>query len=164
MNRSDQPDNAALPFALAHDDFGRLVLVDASGQRHVGVEPVRAFPLSDPDQWVSLVDAAGREQIVIRRLGDLPAELRAAVQRELALRDFLPVVQRIVAISTQADPSQWEVETDRGPARFVLASEDDIRRLGPHRAMIVDAQGVRYLIADTRALDAESRKLLANYL
>jgi hypothetical protein len=28
MSRSDQPDNAALPFALAHDDFGRLVLVD----------------------------------------------------------------------------------------------------------------------------------------
>ena len=162
MNETNSP--SAAPFALEHDDFGRLVLVDGAGQRHVGVEPVRAFPLSSPDEWISLVDSSGREQCVIRRLSELSCDLREAVERELALRDFLPVVQQIVNISTDADPSQWQVETDRGAAQFVLTGEDAIRRLGPNRLMITDSQGVRYLVADFRRLDAASRKLLANFL
>ena len=33
--------------SLQYDSFGRLVLTDANGRRHVGVEPIRSFPLSD---------------------------------------------------------------------------------------------------------------------
>ena len=39
---------------LYYDDVGRLVLVDAQGVQHAGVEPVRGFPISDPDHWISV--------------------------------------------------------------------------------------------------------------
>ena len=45
-----------------------------------------------------------------------------------------------------------------------MASEDDIRRLGPHKVLVIDTQGIRYLIADTRQLDAASRRRLERYL
>jgi hypothetical protein len=54
--------------------------------------------------------------------------------------------------------------TSRGPTPFRLNSEDDVHRLDGRRAMIKDAHGIRYLISDTHALDAASRRLLELYL
>ena len=74
------------------------------------------------------------------------------------------MLRRVLSISTTMEPSEWEVETDRGRTRFVLNSEDDIHPLDDHRALLHDAHGVRYLIPDTRTLDPTSRRLLERYL
>ena len=51
-----------LDFQLERDAFGRLVLIDAQGERHAGVVPVRAFPLTAPSAGLSLVGSDGRER------------------------------------------------------------------------------------------------------
>jgi hypothetical protein len=56
------------------------------------------------------------------------------------------------------------VETDRGPTRFVLKSEDDVRRIGDHQIVIVDAHGTRYHIPDINAVDAKSRRIVEWYV
>ena len=61
------------------------------------------------------------------------------------------------------DPSEWHVETNRGPTSFLLDSEDDVRRLGPFKALFIDSHGIRYLIPDTRELDYASRRILDRY-
>ena len=147
---------------LEHDPFGRLTMM-RDGQRLVGVFPVRAFPVSDPDHWISICDADGCEILCIEKLADLPADVRRMVEEELARREFIPVIGRIV-IATHEEPSQWTVETDRGVASFSLNSEDDVRRIEPHQASIVDTHGIRYLIPDIRRLDAASRRLLDHFL
>jgi hypothetical protein len=76
----------------------------------------------------------------------------------------MPQVRRILEVRGAVEPTEWEVETDRGPARFVLNSEDDVRRLGEDRALILDAHGIRYLIPSLSALDGRSRRLLERYL
>jgi hypothetical protein len=149
---------------LHRDTFGRLVYTDAAGGRHVGVEPVRAFPLSAPRHGVALCDAGGRELVWIENLDDLAPEVRAIVEEEAARREFVPILKRIVRISAPIEPSEWEVVTDRGPTRFTLNNEDDVHRLDGGRALIKDSQGLRYLIADLDRLDAASRRLLERYL
>jgi hypothetical protein len=157
--------NATVPaLALHRDSRGRLVYTDADGRQHVGVEPIRAFPISAPRQGIALCDSAGQEILWIERLDDLPADARATLEEELAQREFIPVLKRVTRISAPAEPSEWEVETDRGPTRFVLNSEDDVHCLDGHRALVKDAQGLRYLIPDLRKLDATSRRLLERYL
>lgn len=151
-------------FGLLHDAWGRLVLIDAEGERHVEVTPVRAFPLSDREHWISICDAEGNELVSIEDAASLPEQVRQVLEDDLAQREFLPVLRRIVRVFGSSEPCEWDVETDRGRTRFVLKSEDDVRRLGPHRAIIVDAQGVRYLVTDARALDAASRRVLEQYL
>jgi hypothetical protein len=151
-------------FSLEHDPSGRLVLVDVQGERHPGVEAVRAFPISDPERWISLCDGQGREILSIDDLGELPAELAKLLREDLSRREFLPVIRRILAVSAEADPSQWHVLTDRGETRFFLASEDDVQRLGDFRGMLVDSNGVRYLVRDLRELDGPSRRILDRYL
>jgi hypothetical protein len=150
-------------FTLHHGADRRLVLTEG-GREHVGVEPVRAFPISDPCHGIALCDADGRELAWIDDLDTLPVSVRTVLEEELARREFLPVIRRVLKVSAPTEPSEWDVETDRGPTRFVLNSEADVRRLDERRALVVDAHGIRYLIADTDALDAVSRRLLERYL
>lgn len=151
-------------FKLHHDTWGRLVLTDADGRQHTGVELVRAFPLSSPRCGVSLTDGDGRELVWIDNLDALPTGLRQQVEEHLARREFVPVIQRVRSISAAVEPSDWEVETDRGRTRFLLNSEDDVYQLSDHAALVTDAHGIRYLIPDTRKLDLASRRLLERFL
>jgi hypothetical protein len=149
---------------LSRDAWGRLVLTDAEGTEHVGVGPVRVFPISDPRGWIALVSKSGAELALIEDPAGLPAPIRELIEDELKRREFIPTVLRIIRIASDATPVEWEVETDRGPTQFLMDSEDDVRSLGPHRALVVDVHGIRYLIADTRKLDAHSRRCLDRYL
>ena len=149
---------------LRLDERGRLVLETPDGRRFVGVEPVRAFPITDPGRWVSFCDADGREVLCLESLEGLSPESRRVVEEELALREFVPVIRRIVGVTGEGTPSEWEVETDRGPTRFTLDNEEDLRRLGNFRVMITDARKLRYQVPDTRALDSSSRRLLERFL
>ena len=76
----------------------------------------------------------------------------------------MPVIRRILSVPEESEPAQWEVETDRGRTSFLVNTGDDVRRLGPHRALVIDTQGVRYMIDDTNQLDAISRRILERYL
>lgn len=157
-------DNGAPGWRLEHDPFGRLVLTDAAGRRHVGAHAVRAFPLSAPDRGVAIVDARGRELVWIDDLAALPSPLRQQVEADLARHQFVPVVERVVSISAAVEPSEWRVETDRGPTRFLLKNEDDVHPLDDHTALVTDAHGIRYLIPDVRRLDPHSRRLIERFL
>ena len=156
--------NGTTQFSLQRDAAERLVLVDATGKHHVGVEVVRAFPLSEPTAWISLCDGEGREIVIIESLNDLDAETRKTLTAEMARREFLPIIQRIVAVSMKSDPATWSVVTDRGPTTFLVEASDAVRRLDAERCLVVDMQGVRYLIVDRLKLDAPSRKFLDHYL
>jgi hypothetical protein len=151
-------------FGLSLDAWGRLVLINHEGERYVGVEPVRAFPISDPRRWISLCDNHGREVLCIESLDDLAPPIRQLIEEELAQREFVPVIKRIVRVSGETAPSDWDVETDRGSTHFTLDNVDDIRRLGAHRVLITDSQKLRYQIPDPRLLDAASRRVLDRFL
>jgi hypothetical protein len=152
------------PFDLSRNAFGKLVFSSPETVTHMGVVPVRAFPISSPDAGISLVDTDGHEVAWIDRLGDLPAPIRALIEEELANREFLPEIIRLRHVSTFATPSTWEVETDRGIANFVLRGEEDIRRVGQSTLIIADSHGVQFLIRDLNALDKASRRLLDRFL
>jgi len=155
---------AADAFDLCRDAFGRLVLTDAQGRQHVGVAVVRSFPISAPDEGISVVDGDGHELAWVPRLSALHDPLRALLAEALEQREFMPRLLRVNSVSSFATPSAWSVDTDRGPTSFVLKGEEDIRRLGPGLLIVNDAHGVQYLIGDLAAMDRHSRKLLDRFL
>jgi hypothetical protein len=149
---------------ISLDPIGGVVLTTPDGHRFVGVEPVRAFPITDPGGLVSFCDAHGAEVFCLRSIAGLDPASKKVLEEELSSREFVPVIRRIVRVTGEATPSDWEVETDRGPARFTLDNEDDIRHLGPQRLFITDSRKLRYQIVDVRALDGHSRRLLEKFL
>jgi hypothetical protein len=152
-------------FTLQRDAWGQLVLVLADGRRLVGVEVARAFPISAPGEYVSLCTADGHEAMCIEDPSTLPPEVLETLDEELARREFVPIVVRIERVFAETDPSEWQIVTDRGATTFLMEdSDNDVRRLGPHRILLVDTHGIRYLIPDTRRLDGASRRILDRYL
>jgi hypothetical protein len=151
-------------FQISRDPYGKLVYTGSDGVAHVGVVPVRAFPIAAPDEGLSVIGPDGHELAWFPRLSALPSPVRALLEAELAVREFTPTITRLRAVSTFSVPSTWSVDTDRGPTEVVLKSEDDIRRLGNGRLLIGTNHGLNLAIPDMAALDRASRKLLERFL
>lgn len=154
----------ALSYQLSRNAYGRLVFTDQSGLIQDGVVPIRSFPITDPNQGIALVDAHGHELAWIEQLIDLPEDYRVLVESELANREFMPEIKRLLKVSGFITPSTWQVETNRGEVTFILKGEEDIRRLTTSSLMITDNHGIHFLIRDRLALDRQSRKLLDHFL
>lgn len=151
-------------FTLSRDTFGHLILTTASGEQHAGILPVRAFPIAAPDEGIALVSTDGHEVGWIEHLADLPPAIGQLIEEELASREFVPEIERIVDVSSFACPSTWQLVTDRGEASLTLKGEEDIRRLTHTRLIIADTHGIEFLIRDIGKLDRHSRKLLDRFL
>ena len=133
------------------------------GASRLAVSARRAFPLSNPDSYVSLVDDHHYERACFTTLGVLNEEQRKTVERALAKGDFLPEIRQILAITQEATQSRWQVDTDRGPTDFIVDQDDHVRLLPDGRHLISDSHGMRYLVPVQSALDAMSRKLLSRF-
>ena len=152
-------------FQLERTPFGELVWTGPEGQRVAGVVPVRAFPIQAPQDGISLVDPEGHEVAWFAQLEAIPQTARNLIEEELARREFMPVIQRIAAVSGFSTPCIWTVDTDRGRTEFVLRGDEDIRRIGSARALLIaDAHGINYLVPDQLALDAYSKRVLDRFL
>lgn len=151
-------------FGLTRDQWGQLVFTASSGERHANVSPVALFPISRPESWISIRAADGAELVCVEDPRALPADVWKLLKEELSRREFVPVIHRIVRVSGNSEPCEWQVETDRGPTRFVLKSEDDVRRIGDQQIVILDAHGTRYHIPDLSAVDVKSRRIVEWYV
>ena len=151
-------------FTLTRDSYGQLVLTTKNGESHAGVVPVRAFPIAAPDEGIALVNSEGHEVGWVERIADLPPAIAQLVEEELASREFVPEIEKIIDVSSFACPSTWQVATNRGHAALILKGEEDIRRLSQSRLMIADTNGIEFLIRDIGTLDRHSRKLLDRFL
>jgi len=46
-----------------------------------------------------------------------PQPAQDLIRAELATREFMPVIERIVSVTSYSTPCTWTVETDRGTMR-----------------------------------------------
>jgi len=151
-------------FTLTRNAFGQLCFKTETGQLYEQVLPVKAFPISLPNECIAIVDRDGHELIWLDNLSEVSAENQRMIKGELANREFMPVLMKITAVSSFATPSTWTVETSRGATQFVLKGEEDIRRISKDTYLISDNHGVQYLIENIQLLDKHSRRLLDRFL
>ena len=151
-------------FLLARNQAGRMLLTLADGRVYEGVVPVRAFPLQAPEQCVAFMSLEGKEVAWVDELSALPQDTRELIEQEIASREMMPVIERIVSVSTLSTPSTWEVVTDRGATQLILKGEEDIRRLTGSTLIITDSHGLRFMLPDMQALDKNSRRILDRFL
>lgn len=167
MNTSALPIDPPPPgrFALERNTFGRLVCTTPDGRRHENVVPVRAFPIQAPERGIALVDADGHEVAWIEALADLAEPAGTLIREALRTREFMPEIRAIAGVTSFATPCTWTVRTDRGETRFVLRGEEDIRRLGGDRGLLItDSHGIQFYIPELSALDRDSRRILDRFL
>ena len=106
---------------------------------YIQVYAFRTYPLSHPDQYISLRD--GEDEIgILKDLAEFDSGTQAIVYELLARRYFVPRVLKIVSTKQRYGGMTWQVETDRG-ARTIITK-------GLHEALTENGPG-RYFITDT---------------
>lgn len=150
----------ASELVFGRDSRGRLMAVDRRGIRHLALTPLRLFPMTDPDNWISVFDESGRELCCVPSIAELQEDSADALRKSLSDSEFIPTIERIVHISSNDPPCKWLVETDRGTTEFIIKDEKDLRRLSESKILIVDARGIRYSVPDIRKLNAYSRRAI----
>jgi hypothetical protein len=148
---------------LERDALSNLIFIDANGERHVGVYPVRAFPITAPSAGIGIMNQSGKEVCWFPDAAMIPEVELVLIEEELAAREFMPVIEKITQVSTFATPSIWDIETDRGPTRIRLKGEEDIRRIAGNTLLIADSNGLQFIIKDSTQLDKVSKKLLDRF-
>ena len=145
---------------IERNAFEELVVQFPDGSIQTRVEPVYAFPVSETNRYISLMDEESNEIGIIEDIKHLPHESRQILVEELQRRYFMPKITKINALEGQFGITQWVVETSQGDVQFSLRSRYDIVTLGNGRILIKDADGNRYEIENYHKLDPKSLALL----
>ncbi len=145
-------------FELQTDEQGRLVLKRPDKDDVADVRVRRAFPWSQPNQFVSIRDAEGKELLLIEDLNEVPAAQREAIQDWLGSTSFIPRITQVEKIDLRFGYQQWKVTTDRGAAEFRVQEREDIRFLPDGRFRVKDADGNVYEMLPLNQLDEHSRR------
>jgi hypothetical protein len=141
----------------------RLTIEGDRSYLQIGI--VRAFPLSDPNQYFSVRDGANKEVGLIVDPSRLGVEDRQLVDEELQRRYFVPAVTRIVSAKERFGTVDWTVETDRGLCRFTTRNlRENVQRPAPERIILTDVDGNRYDIRNIDEVSRESQELLFRHM
>jgi len=142
-----------------------LRLTVEEDRSYLKVSVLRAFPLSEPDRFLSVRDDANNEVGLIVDPADLSVENRKLVEEALKRRYILPAVTRIVAAKERFGTVDWTIETDRGVCRFTTRNlRENIQRPAPGRIILNDVDGNRYDIRNVGDLSRESQELLFRHM
>ena len=124
-----------------------------------------AFPLSKPDQYIGLRDGEDKDIGILKTLDGLDADSRTIVEEELERRYFTPRIERVLSVREDFGVVTWQVETDKGPRRFLVRNlRDSTFPLGANRLMMTDTDGNRYEFPDVRAVEPKAAVILSKVL
>ena len=129
------------------------------------VRIARAFPLSDPDRYIGLRDGDDKDIGILESLHGLDTVSRAIIEEELSRRYFTPRVIGVNSVSEAFGVVDWDVETSKGPRRFLVRNlRDSSYTLGGSRIMMTDVDGNRYEFPDARSLGPKALLILSKVL
>lgn len=150
---------------LFHYPKDRLRLTIQGDRSYHTVKPAWASPLSHPRNYLSLLDAKGKEILMIRDPMELSPESRAAVDLELRRRYLTATVTAVTDGRVEFGATYWKVETDRGPKDLVTQNlQENAVWLSDSHLLLLDVDGNRFEIPDISALDEKSQSLINTIL
>ncbi len=165
------PENAS--FSRSAGDLISMTLTTEDGKTETfeRVVPVRAFPISEPEEFISVKEpdskekGKGAEIGMIRSLGEFDADTAALIREELSRRYFTPIIRKILNVKEKFGYSYWDAETSAGKVSFVMTNaSNNIRMLEDGRVFIHDIDGNCFQIPDPSKLDRASFKKIEIYM
>ena len=133
-----------------------------------GVYAAYAFPVAHPDEYISLMHVGGDEEMeigIIRNLNEFPEDDAALVRQALTRRYFVHVIRHIREVGWKYGFVHMEVDTDKGPADFLMPwRHDRAFDYGRRGKVLIDVDDNRYLIPDLNALSAGELQEFRRYI
>ena len=144
---------------------------DGTVEEFERVVPVRAFPITEPEEFISIKEPDSREKGkgaeigLIRKMSDFDTETQALLREELDRRYFTPIIKRLTGVKEKFGYYYWDAETSAGKVSFVMTNvSSNIRTLEDGRVFIHDIDGNCFQIPDPSKLDKASLKKIEIYM
>ena len=134
------------------------------------VSLIRAFPISNPDEYISVKEPAGaksdgREIGMIRNIHDFDADTVALLNEELDRRYFTPEITRILSVKDKFGYIYFDATTSAGKVSFTMTNPySNFRKLENGSVLITDIDGNCFRILNPESLDRGSYKKIEIYL
>ena len=143
--------------------------VEGDAALYRGVWAVLLFPITHPDQFVSLryTDADDKEQEigVIVRLADFSADAQELIRATLVKQYYQQVITGIRGIECRFGLLFFDVETAGGPRAFTMPwRHDRAEDFGSQGKVLLDSLDNRYIIPDLGALPPTDRRKLTGFI
>ena len=150
-------------------NLGALHVTVMNEASYGGVFAIRCLPVHYPEQYISMryLDAEKHEVEIgiIRNLDDWPLKCRELIGESLLKRYFLHTIVGINRIEVLGGYLNLNVETDSGPAQFMMRwQRDRAYNYGHGGKLMIDTDETRYLIPDLEALSESERRLFMRYI
>ncbi len=149
----------------------KLMKEDGEVETFERIVPVRAFPLSDPNEFISIREPESKEKGkgaeigFIRRLSDFDEATVALLNEELNRRYFIPEISKIYSLKEKFGYCYFEAETSAGKVSFVMSNPmSNIRILEDDSVLMTDIDGNCFSIHDPLKIDKASYKKIEIYL
>lgn len=147
--------------AFAKTEGGFLTLTVNGEKTYDRVNLYRSFPLTKPEEYISVRDVDKNEIGLIRQVSDLSAEMQEMVRFDLGRRYFTPEITKINSLKDEYGHVYMNVETDCGDKHITVPNgSSNFIRLSEVRLILVDIDGNRFSIQDYTKMDSKSVKLL----
>ena len=125
----------------------------------------RLFPISDRDNYISIIDQDEHEIAMIRSYDDVTHESAAAVKACFNDYYLIPKITKVLECSDKTGMLKLTVETDHGLSSFRVRNRHyDMKIYDNNRVIIRDSDDNRYEIEDLNRLDKKSWLLIASFL
>jgi ATP-binding cassette subfamily B protein len=160
-----QPDTAT----IATGDHGTLrARIEGVGEFD-GLFAVRCLPVHAPDRYISLRHVNDRRREVevglILSIDEWPPDARRLITQSLLMRYFVHTILRVHKIEAVMGFFLFDVDTDLGPAHFVMRNQAD--RAQDYKAggkLLLDVDENRYLVPDVETLPEADRRLFRRHV
>lgn len=134
------------------------------------VSLVRAFPISNPDEYISVREPGsargnGGELGMIKNINLFDAETIAILTEELERRYFTPEIDKIMSVKDKFGYLYFDAVTSAGKVSFTMTNPySNFRKLENGSVLISDIDGNCFRITDPEKLDRSSYKKIEVYL
>lgn len=146
---------------------GGFAALDFNGTHYDRIYVYCTFPLTDMEQYISIREAndKAKEIGIIEKLIDLDKEQADILKEQLAMRYYMPKIQKLLDIKDEYGYAYFEVLTDFGSCRFTIhMNSGSVVPITETRIIITDLDGNRYEIPDIRKLTSSELKKLDLFL
>ncbi len=113
----------------------------------------QAFPLSMPNEYISVRDDEQKEIGIIRRLDEMDQTVQELIESELSRRYFAPIVEKVNSLKEEFGYLYWDVMTSSGDRRFTQqAKPETILGAGDQELIVIDIDENRFRLPRYRTL------------
>jgi len=134
-----------------------------------GVFAVRLFPVSFPDQYISLRYTDQHDKVrevgVILRLGDFPEDAVRLIRASLDRQYHEQTISDIFDVTCKYGLLFFDVDTPRGREQFIVRwQQDRTEDYGEVGKVFLDVYDNRYVVPDLVKLSPTARRKLTKYV